>query len=267
MKAKIYTYGVLLASALLAGACDYIDEDERFIYVEPATVAKRVLIEEFTGQGCVNCPSANETIKQLQATYGKDNVIAVSIHSGPFGTTLTGKPYPLYTETGDYYYNLWGVQEQPSAMIDRHGVVSNYMTWGTLVYNAIQQSAPLFLDVTCSYDEGTSTASISVNAEGVNPVEGKLQVWLIEDSIVSLQFKEGNVIDQNYMHNHVFRKSVNDVMGDDFSIGEGEEKTVEYTTEIDSEWNARNVSAVVFVYNGDGVLQVAEAKVVGTAGE
>ena len=84
MKAKIFTQGIMLASLFLVGACDYIDEDDRFIYVEPANVAKRVLIEDFTGQRCVNCPSATETIKQLQDTYGKENVIAVAIHSGPF---------------------------------------------------------------------------------------------------------------------------------------------------------------------------------------
>lgn len=264
MKAKIFTQGIMLASLLLVGACDYIDKDDRFIYVEPANVAKRVLIEDFTGQRCVNCPSATETIKQLQDTYGKENVIAVAIHSGPFSKTLTGTPYPLYTETGDYYYNLWGVQEQPSAMIDRHGVTSNYMTWGTSVYKAIQESASLLLNASCSYDAETSTASISIDAEGVDAVDGKLQVWLTEDSVTSLQFMEGNVIDQNYVHNHVFRKSVNDVMGDAVSIGEGEKKTLTYTTEIDSKWNVENMSVIVFVYNGNGVLQAAEAKVTGS---
>lgn len=267
MKANIYVQGIMLASMIIVGACDYVDEDDRFIYVEPANVAKRVLIEDFTGQRCVNCPSATETIKELQATYGKENVIAVAIHSGPFGKTLTGTPYPLYTETGDYYYNLWGVQEQPSAMVDRHGVVSNYMTWGTLVYNAIQKSAPLFLNAACSYDEATAAVSISVSAEGVDQTDGKLQVWLTEDSVTSLQFLQGNVIDQNYVHNHVFRKSVNELTGDDFSIGEGESKTFTYTTEIDSKWNAENMSAIVFVYNAEGVQQVAEAKVAGSADE
>lgn len=267
MKAKNYIYGVMLVSALLAGACDYISEDERFIYVEPAKVAKRVLVEDFTGQSCVNCPAANEIIKGIQTIYGKDNVIAVAIHCGPFSKTDAGIPYPLYTKTGDDYYNSWGIQNQPSVMIDRHGVSDLMETWATIVYNSIQQSAPLFLDVACSYNEKTSVASISVKAEGVDSIEGKLQVWLTEDSIVSLQFKEGNVIDYNYMHSHVFRKSVNDNMGDDFSIRATEEKTVEYTTEIDSKWNVRNVSAVVFVYNDDGVLQAAEAKVVDAVDE
>lgn len=259
---SIINQSIMLFSILLAvAACDNIDEDERFIYVEPATVAKRVLIEDFTGQRCINCPVANDIIKELQATYGKDNVIAVAIHSGPFGTTLAGTPYPLYTETGDYYYKLWGVTEQPSAMIDRHGVNSNYMTWGTAVYNEIQKSAPLLLDASCVYDQSTSSVSISVKAQGVEQVDGKIQVWLTEDSVTSLQLVENNVIDRNYVHNHVFRKSVNDVMGDDFSLAEGEEKSLSYASEIDSSWNVDNLSAVVFVYGRDGVLQVVEAKV------
>lgn len=256
-------FGILpLAAGLAFAACSNIDEDDRYIYVEPANVAKRVLIEDFTGQGCVNCPKAALVIEQLQEDYGADNVIAVGIYSGQFGSNFFGEPYSLTTETGDTYFDYWGVQEQPSAMIDRHGVVSNYNTWGTLVRDAIQQEASLLLDASCSYDEASRTATINVDASGIDNVSGKLQVWLVEDSIIDIQMMPNGSSNKEYVHNHVFRTSVNDVWGDDFNIVTGEVKNIPYSAVISEDWKPENMSAVVFVYNSIGVLQAVKAKII-----
>lgn len=103
LKNNIYNKFAICAAALSLMACSNIDEDDRFIEVEPVEVAKRVLIEDFTGQRCVNCPNASEMIESLQEQYGAENVIAVGIHSGPFSKTASGRPLSLWTETGDYY--------------------------------------------------------------------------------------------------------------------------------------------------------------------
>ena len=68
-------------------SCDTVNEENRLIYVKPASVARNVLIEDFTGQRCVNCPNATDEIEHLQQFYGADTVIAVGIHSGPFAKT------------------------------------------------------------------------------------------------------------------------------------------------------------------------------------
>lgn len=100
-------------------ACSNIDEDDRFIEVEPVEVAKRVLIEDFTGQRCINCPKASEVIENLQKEYGADNVIAVAIHSGPYSKDFMGNPLSLWTETGDYYFEPWYTGSQPVGVFDR----------------------------------------------------------------------------------------------------------------------------------------------------
>ena len=82
---NIKTYILFAFAALAFMACSHIDEDERLIYVKPAAVQRSVLIEDFTGQRCINCPKASDEIKLLQEQYGEDNVIAVSVHSGPLG--------------------------------------------------------------------------------------------------------------------------------------------------------------------------------------
>lgn len=263
MKSKYLSYILPLAAISMSlASCSNISEDDRYIYVEPANVAKRVLIEDFTGQRCINCPNAALTIEQLQEDYGTDNVIAVGIYSGPFGKTPLGVPYSLTTDTGDNYFDYWGVQDQPSAMIDRHGVISTYQTWSTLVRDAIQQEASLILDATCTYDDDSRTASIQVNASGVNDINGKIQVWLIEDSITDVQLMPDGKPNQQYVHNHVFRTTVNGLWGDDFSITTGEEKELAYQTTISEDWKAEDMSAVIFVYNASGVLQTVKAKII-----
>ena len=57
---KIFNHIIPMAVAALAlfTACDNIPEDDRLIYIKPAAVSRAVLIEDFTGQACVNCPAA-----------------------------------------------------------------------------------------------------------------------------------------------------------------------------------------------------------------
>ena len=59
----------------------------------------------------------------------------------------------------------------------------------------------------------------------------------------------------------MFRTSVNDAWGDNFSIAKGEEKTATYTLKLDGKWVAENVSIVAFVYNGEGVQQVEKKSI------
>lgn len=264
LKNNIYNKFAICAAALSLMACSNIDEDDRFIEVEPVEVAKRVLIEDFTGQRCVNCPNASEMIESLQEQYGAENVIAVGIHSGPFSKTVTNQPFPLWTETGDYYFNSWGIDAQPTGVIDRKTVSSTYQSWGTIVRDALQASAPLTLDATTSYDEATRTVTINVNAKGVLDVTGKLQLWLTEDNITNIQYMPDGSVNTQYVHNHVFRTAVNGQDGEDFSIAWDEEKTVTSTYVLDEAWKPENMSVVAFVYNNSGVQQVVKVPVIST---
>ena len=62
---KIKVYITFLLAALFLASCSHIDEDERLIYVKPAPVERSVLIEDFTGQMCINCPLATQEIEKL----------------------------------------------------------------------------------------------------------------------------------------------------------------------------------------------------------
>ena len=40
-------------------------------------------------------------------------------------------------------------------------------------------------------------------------MKGKLQLWLVEDSIVAPQMFPNNKVEKEYVHNHVFRDPIN----------------------------------------------------------
>lgn len=264
MNFRKYIYAVsFIAAGMSLSACSNVDEDERFIEIEPEVAAKRVLIEDFTGQDCINCPTASTVIEQIQEAYGAENIIAVGIHSGHFGQNT-----PLLTETGDYYYKKWGVRGQPTGMIDRHGLVSNPNLWMNIVKVAIGVASPLKLEGECSYDDATRKASITVNAEALDNVDGILQVWLVEDGIVSYQKMVDGSTNHNYVHNHVFRAAVNDKDGEPFTMAFNEKKDITFEAVIDRQWKAENMSAVAFVANDeDGVVQTVRIPLTKTADE
>jgi len=263
MKKILFFITALAAASIWFTACDKVEPDNRLIYVEPTQVSRAVLIEDFTGQRCVNCPKASEEIEQLQAEYGDSIVIAVAIHSGPFGKTVKGEPTPLYTATGDEYFNAWGVDAQPIGAIDRLGAFE-YTDWQAGVKYELAKEAPVSILIDNAYDEATATTDIDIQLIGLDStgVTGKLQVWLIEDSIVDYQYMPDGSVNDNYMHMHVFRTSVNDTWGDNITVAHGDVKTMAYSQQLDAAWIPRHCSIIAFVYDDTGVKQVAKAKII-----
>ena len=245
----------------MAVSCDEVDEDDRFIYVKLPSVGRNVLIEDFTGQRCVNCPNATDEIARLQQQYGADTVIAVGIHSGPFAKTVRGVPYPLYTSDGDEYFNYWKVESQPKGVVDRKGT-SEYVAWSSIVRDELAKPAPLTLSAFATFDKASRKVTVNVSAMGADGTStGKLQVWLTEDNITAFQYMPDGSNNREYVHNHVLRCAVNGTWGTDFSVKEGESTLAIFEYTLDDEWVAENMDVVAFVYNDSGVLQVTKCEI------
>ena len=254
MKRCGWIYGLLIV--LLTHSCSRIDESERFIDVEPANVARAVLIEEFTGQRCVNCPNAATEIARLQQTYGEDHVIAVGIHSGPLAIYSKGQVIGLRTELGDTYYNYWGVEEEPSALINRRGGVVRLNQWQTMIHDQLQLQTPVSLKVTCE-TRATDGIDILVTVHSSASYRGKLQLWLTEDQIVAPQLMPDGTMNAEYVHRHVLRAAVNGDWGEDIALEAGETRTMQYDVKPVSGMNVSQLSVVAFVYGQTGVDQVS----------
>mgnify|MGYP003286762622 FL=1 len=270
MKLKNIFLGVATATmAMAAASCSNIDEGDRLIYVKPAEVGRAVLIEDLTGQRCINCPTGTDIINGIIETYGEDNVIAVGIHCGPLGFAGNSKRVGLKTDTGDEYYKHWANGTnlgQPSAIFNRKkgkGPIDNLNNWAAEVGLIISEKANLSVNIANAYDAKTRTLTTKVGAFGVNgTVSGKLQVWIVEDGIKAMQLMPDGSANQEYIHNHVFRAAVNGTWGEDITVKEGETTSNDYSYVLPETWNADNISVVAFVYNGNGVENVAKKHIV-----
>ena len=262
---KLYYIFLMWAALGLMVACDEVSVNDRLIYVEPPQVSRAVLIEDYTGQYCVNCPRATEEIERLIEQYGDSIVIAVAIHSGPFGKSK-GEPSPLYTEVGDMYFNTWGMSAQPIGLIDRlfGPTPFSYTDWAGGVNYEVAIEPPVSFLTDIDYDAETRDASIEVQTIGLDSalVSGKLQVWLVEDSIDSFQLMPDGSREEHYNHMHVFRASVNDPWGDALSVSHGQVAVKNYELKLDPAWVPEHCSVVTFLYDDSGVHQVAKKKLI-----
>lgn len=262
----------LLATIIMGlTACSNIDEDERLIYVEPAEVNRPVLIEDFTGQACVNCPNATAAIHELQETYGEENVIAVAIHCGPFAHQKSnmGNAFlsDLGTNLGDEYYKHWDIRAQPTLMINRSSLIDIPQELPAVVANELKKTSTVHFDAV-----EFSNNAVLVNLSSSDRVEGRLQVWIVEDSInvkdpqtKYQQFMPDGSRRQDYVHNHVFRASLtNDAYGEPVTLEAGNKSYTqvfylqgnEALDNFEHLWQKQNLSAVVFFWNEQqGVMQ------------
>ena len=255
---KIKYVFLCLLSAISFAACDTISENERFEKID-LNVKKNVLIEDFTGQMCVNCPNMAAVIDTLQSdSLIGDRVIAVAIHGGSLSLSSKIGSIGLATEVGEYYQKQNGVNAWPNAKVDRNGSLVDEKKLAAKVLERINEPPYLAMDMENSFSESDSTVTVAVKLRGMNEeVAGKLQLWVIESGLVKLQYMPDGSTNYKYVHNHVFRDTIpgNGIDGENFELSGVEEKTVVHTFKLNKLWKAENVSVVAFTYNNSGVLQ------------
>ncbi len=285
MRITHYIYSTLLAALALPfmASCDNIDEKDRLIDVEPMTVNRGVLVEEFSGQLCTNCPDGSEILESISHEYGSDKVVVVAFHCGV--TERLGlhesnsKLIGLATDFGEDMYTRYGRVGQPSLVADRtSGVVNDMNTWMTAIANALKQSSTLQLVPTCSYDASAGTITVKVNGSATTDISGKMHVWLTEDGIVAPQrlksedkgseadLSDGKEDGYNYNHvfNHIFRAALTPIEGApvEYKWQAIDTNTQEFVINASGHWNVNNMTAVVFVETAEGVVQTTKCKVI-----
>lgn len=163
------------------------------------------------------------------------------------------------------YFNAWGMSAQPIGLIDRlfDSTPFSYTDWAGGVNYEIANEPPVNFQTRVNYDIDSRQAAIEVQTIGLDSalVKGKLQVWLVEDSIDSFQLMpDGNRV-EHYNHMHVFRASVNDPWGDPVTVNHGQVAVKNYEMKFDPAWVPEHCAIVTFLYDENGVQQVTKTRV------
>lgn len=264
MMKKIYIFGSLMAAMSLV-SCDNIAPEDRYIDVERNHSEKVVLLEEFTGQRCVNCPDAAEIVEQLHHAH-PDNFIAVGMHPSASGFTQPLGPVNLRCEAADVYFNAFGKpQEFPTAIIDRtqfNGslLLNNKQLWASYVEQELAKETPVDIAMESAYNVETRELTINYGVEYTSVVDYgvSFQLWIIENKIIAPQYIHGEPgINREYEHNHVLRDAINGFwgveLGNDFVPTDKTEGSATYV--VNEKWVPENCQVVGFVYrNSDKVV-------------
>lgn len=248
--------------------------------VDTANARRNILIEDFTGHTCGNCPAAAITARQIRNTYG-DQIIITAVHAGFFATPKAGPQYAtdFTTTAGEAYNSTFGneVAGNPNGFVSRSKVISNTMiiqpnNWETAVLALKDKKPDVVMNIEVDYDNITNEIDVQVHSFFMNSLSGdyKLVLYFQEDSIIDWQkdysqpSTEQDV--QDYVHQHVLRDNINGTWGDDVvsgSINANEIVSKSYAYSPDSNWKINHCAIVAFIYNSTTyeILQVTEAHI------
>ena len=264
-----------MAAAFAFAACDNIEDDERWNEEVEVEIKKNVLIEDFTGQKCVNCPNASNLIHELQSGSIGQHVIAVSIHGGSMSYSVDKLPFGLATEIGEEYNTHWGVKTWPNGMVDRKGGLQEYTQWKTSVAQRLKLEPAVDISISTDYDGnltdaswGTSTVNVTLDETLDGALKNAhLNVWLTESNITAMQLQPDGSNQMDYVHNHVLRHVLTPAYGEVVSADAEGHATWTATYDVPkvygkgSKTNLIMMHVVAFVTNDETgeVLQVVEA--------
>jgi thiol-disulfide isomerase/thioredoxin len=193
--------------------------DTTYIVSTPVSAPHNVLVEEFTGQTCPNCPAAHATLDAaVAANPGRVNVIGLYIYGIPQGTPVPGSANDLrdssaYAVASQIYK---GVGSLPVGGVDRIYQSGSPQLDASLFTGVIGSQLSVAdsvnLSVSSSYNATTNQATITVTTTYIyaSPSNYYLSLVLVEDSIIDKQeYPEfsgypGN-IDTAYVFSNVFR--------------------------------------------------------------
>ncbi len=265
MKASYLTIGLLLLTGFASG-CDNVDEDDRYIKVEKPVIdnPRTLLIMEFTGNDCLNCPLGASVVEQIKEDEEPGRVISVGLH--PYGSHFT-EPMPsihtatrkqdLRSEAATALFDFYQPGGFPAAIFDglKSSMSGSMGDWIQRASEALTLTSNLTLAAECEYDVDTRQLTVDYDVDFLDDVNHKLNitVWLVENHIMGTQTMPDGSKNFNYEHNHVLRASLNGNWGEELGTSFATESKLQGTASmiLNEDWVAENCDVVVYVYRDD----------------
>ena len=172
---------------------------------------KKVILEEFTGTGCPNCPGGHTTAANLLIANPGD-LFVVAYH--PSNSSYTSGDPMVRTYPAAFYtipFISPSNRYMPSAIIGRRvwgGVerIQGTGSWASDVNTIKGESSPLNVGVSSSYNTSNNTLTVNIEVYFTNDVTNPLTLYamITEDGIIANQSGGSST----YVHNHVFREAL-----------------------------------------------------------
>lgn len=258
---KIFSVGIIF---LVINSCKEVGPAidltetvyETFIETPEAPQERIVIIEDFTGAGCVNCPLAHEAIAEIISLH-PGRIAALAIYNYPSDPLYIDENFRSGTadNVGEY---LGATVSWPASIIDRVDFEDDNSLVeepDNLLPFAEQEltkptSCNIYLDPVYDNVSGILSLTVTIKYTEEITVPNHISVALAENGIIAAQVTPtGEVPD--YVHNHVMRDMLTFYSGDDLpeENAPGRVYVFNYTYNIPSDWNSDNIEVIAFVHN------------------
>jgi hypothetical protein len=249
---------------------DYVTQGYWPTFSPSTNTLRNVLIEDFTGHHCANCPASTANMESLIAT-NPARIFGVGIHSGPSGLTSfqsTSSDFPkvLYCdeglEIGTFFGSIPGSAfiGNPSFLVNRVQAAGQYnSSAGSAIADKTNNclSSTLKVNIQAEVNYFPSTRGVFLHTE-VDKIDQTitsdlgLTVYLIEDSLVAKQQLVGST-DDNYVHRDILRGCIDGsafgkTLTADYLNVNGK-YYVNYAYRLPDQYNPDNMHLVIYVYN------------------
>ena len=247
-------------------SCDKIEEDNYLTKVdlgetdtpEPITDrVQKVLIEDFTGHRCRNCPNAAVAAHSIMEK--NSNVFLIGIHnSWDFSKPQGPYTHNFETKEGEELRLAYKPSAYPSGMINRNeSPTTQYETWESKVNEVVNNTPLVYMTLAKSfYDTVTNkvSAKITVNYHQGYIDDLNLVLAVTEDGIVGYQTMPDNTSKPDYVHNHVLRQMPSGTWGAPFSaenINKGDSYAVRKEFELRDSLVWENCHLIAYFIKND----------------
>jgi hypothetical protein len=270
----LFTIIQLFCITIIVNSCDYVSNT-----IEPNSnngggnqitdttkVYRKVLIEDYTGHRCGNCPAAARTLKRIDSIYhGK--IVPLAIHCTNFANPNVTYPEDFRTAEGTEYDNVLGVSASsglPNGLVNRKGFgTPNFVKadaqWESEAQTYFNQEADFKIELNNSYNSTFNSFNSEVKVTALKDLSGEYNVTLllIEDSIIGVQYDQSLPVAQqvvtNYKFMHVLRKSINTAWGEQAfngTITKNQSFTKTFSNvSLNSGYNPGKCQVIAFIYD------------------
>lgn len=263
MKANFLKVSLLLCVfAIGLSSCkkdDNVEEEEAAVAESvPGSFVKKVLIEEFSGEWCNNCPDGATIIEGI-IQANQDKVYAASVHQGDF------LQIPQFNELNSFL----SVTAFPRSAINR--VPASNTTNGQdglLAYSRSQWSAHVDKELLKTAIVGlklnTSITNDKLNVEVVNGANQTLNnvfltVYLTEDDIAESSVGAQSGAPNGYVHQEVLVKVLTAAKGDAITLESGVPLIKSYNdVALTGGINKANLKVLAFIHYHNSVTNTYE---------
>lgn len=236
---------------------------------------RKILLEDYTGHKCPNCPEAAEEAHNLKLLYG-EQLVLLTVHAGSFAEVDASGDftYDFRTVPGVETHDHYGFFYYPAGLVNRTpykgSTILGTAKWQGAIEELISMPQQANITLSAEYNSGTGKLDVTAETEFLEDLSGTfyIVIYLTESKIIKPQQSESGII-PDYEHNHVLRASLNstwgDLVGGNGAGSTGEKFTNQYSITLHQDWVPENCGLVAFVYNNDSptreVIQAEEAAI------